>query len=67
MPATYRRNTGWFVVLLVVFLVSGYAVLTYAVAGSDSACNGGGGRVQWQWNPVPKFTCTTGPRFGVGS
>lgn len=63
MAATYRRNTGWFFVLLVIFLVGGYAVLTYAVAGSETACNGGGGRVAWQWNPVPKFACVTGRPF----
>lgn len=63
MAATYRRNTGWFVFLLVVFLLAGWAVLTYATSGSEAACNGGPGRIEWQWSPVPRFSCVTGLRF----
>lgn len=56
-----KRNGVWFWVLMVVFVISGYAIVTYAVAGSENACNGGGGSIEFSTKTMPpKFICDTG-------
>ena len=62
--AIQRRNNTWFAVFFVAMIVFGWAVLSGARAGSDSACGTGGqGRIQWVWQPVPGYSCVTGLHY----
>ncbi len=59
-----RRNTFWFWLILVAFIVGAYGGITYAVAGIDGPCSNDAGRIVWSMDAVPpRFVCQTGGGF----
>ena len=54
-----KRNTQWFYVILVLMVVGGYVIVSYAIAAT-STCTG---HRAWEWKFPPGFTCQTGPRL----
>ena len=59
-----KRNGIWFWVFGVMFVIAGYLLVTVAVAGSEGACNGGGGEIVFSTSEIPpRFVCTTGLRY----
>ena len=55
-----RRSATWFYVLLVVFVISGYVLLQFAIFGASNCT----GRRVWVWDKFPPgFVCQSGPVF----
>ena len=59
-----KRNSLWFWILGVLFVVASYLIVTAAVAGSEAACNDGGGEIVFSTDTFPpRFDCVTGLRI----